>query len=123
MNKIKLLSFLTFLLICNSSFSQFWLDSLDIKPIYVPNAITLDNDNINDGWRAESCVEWDEYQVMIFNKWGECIWMSNNIEEWWIGDHKTIGTHYSCDGMYMYQVFARKGFKSIEKSGTIYVFR
>ena len=120
---MKYITLLTFILICNLSYSQYWLDSLDIKPIYAPNAITLDNDNINDGWRVESMVEWDEYQVLIFNKWGECVWMSNDVEEWWIGDHRINGTHYSRDGMYMYQVSARKGFNYVEKSGTIYIIR
>lgn len=123
MNKIKLLSFLTFTLICDSSYSQYWLDSLDIKPLYVPNAITLDNDNVNDGWRAESCVEWDEYQVMIFNCWGECVWYSKDIEEWWIGDRVDGGTHFSKDGLYIYKIKARKGFETTVKEGVIYVIR
>ncbi len=117
------LSSIFLILLNHIGFSQSFSDTLTINSLYIPNAVTFDHDNVNDGWRVESMVEWDEYEVLIFNKWGECIWMSNNIEEWWIGNHKTIGTHYSCDGMYMYQVFARKGFKSVEKSGTIYVFR
>ena len=102
---------------------QLSLDSLVINPLYVPNAVTFDHDNVNDGWRAESMVEWDEYEVLIFNVWGECIWMSNDIEEWWIGDHRIHGTHYSRDGLYMYKISARKGFDYIDKTGTIYVIR
>ena len=46
---------------------QLSLDSLVTIPLYVPNAVTFDHDNVNDGWRAESVVEWDEYEVLIFN--------------------------------------------------------
>jgi hypothetical protein len=113
-----------FLILFNHvGFSQSFIDTLTINSLYVPNAATFDHDNVNDGWRVESMVEWDEYQVLIFNKWGECVWMSNDVEEWWIGDHRINGTHYSRDGMYMYQVSARKGFNYVEKSGTIYIIR
>ena len=101
---------------CQSS-----LDTLSSNSLYVPNAVTLDNDHVNDGWRVESSVEWDEYTVLIFNKWGECVWMSNDIEEWWIGDHRINGTHYSRDGMYMYSVSARKGFNYVEKLSLIHI--
>ena len=102
---------------------QLSLDSLVTNPLYVPNAVTFDHDNINDGWRAESMVEWDDYEVLIYNKWGECIWMSADIEEWWIGDHRFKGTHYSRDGLYTYSISARKGLDYINKMGTIYVIR
>jgi hypothetical protein len=49
--------------------------------------------------------------------------MSNDIEEWWIGDHRLDGTHYSIDGLYMYSIAARKGLDYIDKKGTIYVIR
>lgn len=91
--------------------------------LFIPNAVTFDDDNINDGWRVESVVSWDEFNVLIFNQWGECIWMSKDVEEWWVGEHRIEGTHYSSDGMYMYYVTARKGFDYVEKKGTIYVIR
>lgn len=102
---------------------QLSLDSLNTSYIYAPNAVTFDHDNINDGWRAESVIEWDNYEVLIFSPWGECIWMSNNVDEWWIGDHRFNGTHYSRDGLYIYKITARKGYDYINKVGTIYVIR
>jgi hypothetical protein len=112
MNKIILSLF--FILFSNLTYSQFWLDSLDLSPIYAPNSITCDNDNV---------VEWDDYEVMIFNCWGECIWYSKDIEEWWIGDKVKSGTHFSKDGLYTYKIQARKGFETTVKEGVIYVIR
>jgi hypothetical protein len=121
MNKIILSLF--FILFSNLTYSQFWLDSLDLSPIYAPNSITCDNDNVNDAWRAESDVEWDNYDVKIFNSWGQCIWVSNDIKEWWYGEKIQVGTHYSLDGLYIYKISARKEYSTFERSGIIYMIR
>jgi len=116
--------FTVFLSFSSVLFSQITpLDSVESSVIYAPNSFTPDNDVVNDGWRAECEKEWPEYLVQIFNSWGECIWVSNDMSEYWLGQSMKGGTHYSKDGIYIYRIFARDGVEVVEKAGYIYTIR
>jgi gliding motility-associated-like protein len=58
-----------------------------IKPVfsfYVPNAFTPDSDGDNDTFKGKG-VNIDEYNMMIFDRWGEMLYETENLEEGWDG--------------------------------------
>ena len=95
--------------------------------LYVPNAFTPDNDGVNDsfhplgaGYRAES------YTFMVFNRWGEVVFLTHDAEEPWIGqNNQQGGNHFVPDGVYGYSVEAQ-GFHELLPTtlrGTVTVVR
>lgn len=76
--------------------------------IYVPNSFTPDHDGINDYFRAygENVAG---FEMTIFNRWGEPVFHSEDIEEGWDGSFLG-GDHYAQDQVaswvIRYKVFA-----------------
>jgi len=65
-------------------------DSIRIEPIpfkiYVPNVFTPNNDNLNDEFEVFTTYEVDiEFEMMIFNRWGELVYETRSINEFWDG--------------------------------------
>ena len=59
------------------------------KPIlYVPNAFTPNKDKVNDQWGFMPVFVKD-FQMTVFNRWGEYIWSTNNKHVQWDGMYKT----------------------------------
>lgn len=52
--------------------------------LYVPNTFTPDGDGINDGFVALA-TEVKDYQLRVFNRWGEEIFASARLEDPWDG--------------------------------------
>ncbi|MCF8460248.1 MAG: gliding motility-associated C-terminal domain-containing protein [Flavobacteriales bacterium] len=56
---------------------------------YVPNAFTPNDNGRNDGFRGYGeGVDWSTYQMSIFDRWGELIYYTKNIDEPWDGTFK-----------------------------------
>lgn len=55
--------------------------------LYVPNTFTPNRDGINDFFLAFG-TEIKEFEMLIFNRWGEQIFRSNSLQEGWDGMHK-----------------------------------
>jgi gliding motility-associated-like protein len=66
--------------------------------IYVPNAITPNGNGINDVFYA-STVNVVEFEMLIFNRWGELIFTANNDRFYWDGTYKG---EFVQDGIYPY---------------------
>ena len=65
---------------------------------YIPTAFTPDNDGLNDvlafnGRQARL------FEIWIFNRWGEQVYHSTDLNEVWTGDVNG-GTHYAPNGVY-----------------------
>jgi gliding motility-associated-like protein len=62
---------------------------IEIEPdfmFYVPNAFTPNSDGRNDSFRGYGeGVNWDTYQMSVFNRWGEEIFFTNSIDNPWDG--------------------------------------
>jgi len=56
--------------------------------IYAPNAFTPDGDEHNQTWRVhmEGIDEYD-FELLIFNRWGEVVWESHDVEVGWDGTY------------------------------------
>jgi len=87
--------------------------------IYLPNAFTPDHDGSNDQFGAVG-INVEEYQLKIFNRWGELIFESSDIAYKWDGSHKGQPVP---DGVYVYTLVAKELVtgKRISKTGTVTV--
>lgn len=83
----KLITILTILIGLNA-YSQ----------IYIPNSFTPNNDGHNDYIAFYTQDTLDIFEFTLFNKWGEAIWFTKNIEDKWDGGDD----YYALDGMYTY---------------------
>ncbi len=72
---------------------------------YAPNAFTPNNDGVNDGWKPQMTGV-SEYQLQIFDRWGELVHESHNPETPWLGDYQGKG-YYVQNGVYPYVIHFR----------------
>jgi len=65
----------------------------DLTLIYVPNAITVDNDEFNQTFKPiiSEGVDYYDYHLTIFNRWGEKIFESYNYDFGWNGEYGDRG--------------------------------
>jgi gliding motility-associated-like protein len=90
---------------------------IDNEPIfYVPNTFTPDEDNFNPTFLPVFTAGFDifNYNLLIFNRWGEVVFESNNALFGWDG---TYGGEVCQDGTYIWQIT----FKEIGKDKRIVV--
>lgn len=81
---------------------------VEIKPIftiYIPNAFTPDGSGINDFFSAKG-QEISEFRMMIFNRWGDLIFETNDLAKGWDG-RANGGTEIAQDGVYVYKIEVR----------------
>jgi len=70
--------------------------------IFAPNTFTPDNDSFNEGWRVYiQGIDIYQFNLLIFNRWGEVVWESNNIEVPWDG---TYNGKTAQQGTYIWKV-------------------
>ncbi|MFT5777077.1 MAG: gliding motility-associated-like protein [Crocinitomicaceae bacterium] len=68
--------------------------------IYVPNTFTPDGNRFNNDFRA-STVGIQELSIAIFNRWGQIVFSSNELDFVWDG---TYNGNISQDGTYTYKI-------------------
>jgi len=75
--------------------------------LYIPNAFTPDGDENNPVWRFYfSGQESIEFELLLFNRWGQLIWECHNVNGYWDGTY--AGT-YVPDGVYVWAVQYKLG--------------
>jgi len=91
--------------------------------IYIPGAFTPNGDGINDAFMVVVSGA-REFDLAIFNRWGDLVFFSNEPDQPWMGDHRNGSTHFVPDGVYTYVVRVR-GFNgdAIEKTGSVTLIR
>lgn len=71
---------------------------------YIPTAFTPDNDGLNDVL-AFNGRQVRLFEIWIFNRWGEQVYHSTDLNEVWSGDVND-GTHYAPNGVYHWLIKA-----------------
>ena len=68
-----------------------WENCDESEYLYIPNTFTPNNDGINDIFSIvfDETVILEEYELNIFNRWGEVIFVSKSEHNSWIGNDKT----------------------------------
>ncbi len=67
---------------------------------YIPNAFTPNGDGINDEFKP-SALDVEDYEIEIYNLWGEKVFSTNTPENGWDGIYKG---KQSPQGVYLYKV-------------------
>jgi gliding motility-associated-like protein len=100
------------------------IDSVLLRPpahIYFPNAFTPDGDGVNDTWGAVGHYI-EEFRVELFNRWGELIFTSTDMDIPW--DGKANGSGDAQTGVYVYKYRAAGHlFPAIEGFGHVTLLR
>jgi gliding motility-associated-like protein len=78
--------------------------------IYIPSSFTPNDDGINDTWYPIG-EGWEKIEVLIFNRWGELIFESKDIDGFWNGTYKQ---NIIQDDVYLYKV-TWKGIRNKEQ--------
>ncbi|RLD39169.1 MAG: hypothetical protein DRI89_13765 [Bacteroidetes bacterium] len=72
------------------------------EPFYMPNAFTPNGDGLNDTFRAVPKYDYiSNYQLTIYNRWGQQIFECNDIDCGWDG---TYQSNPSPNGVYIYRI-------------------
>ena len=57
--------------------------------IFAPNAFTPDGDEFNQAWKVHiEGIDIFDFELLIFNRWGEIVWESRDPEVAWDGTYK-----------------------------------
>ena len=89
---------------------------------YVPNAFTPNGDGLNDVFKIEG-RGFAEYELTIFNRWGNVIFHSTDPEDVWVGEGGDKD-YYAQNQVYNY-VIRVKGFdtETVQQTGNIKILR
>ncbi|MEP7169579.1 MAG: PKD domain-containing protein, partial [Bacteroidota bacterium] len=86
-----------------------------ITPFYVPNSFTPNGDGLNDVFFSSGYVmDVAAYSMTIWNRWGQRLYQSDNINKTWNGFDKNGNT--VAEGTYAYQI------KVVTKTGRKYSY-
>jgi len=85
--------------------------------LYFPNAFTPDGDGLNDTFGpVGNAIE--EFEMTIFNRWGEAIFATTNVGVPWLGD--VNGSDAATTGVYVYKYRATGNyFPAVEGYGHV----
>lgn len=97
---------------------------VECPTLFIPNVFTPNDDGVNDFFRIDG-ENLGQYEMIIFNRWGDEIYRSNNINRGWNGG---INGYYAPDGTYNYiiKIFDLSGqplFGKGEFYGTVTLLR
>ncbi|MFT7589314.1 MAG: gliding motility-associated-like protein, partial [Limisphaerales bacterium] len=89
--------------------------------VLFPNAFTPNNDGLNDTWGGYTpCQVPENYLLQIFNRWGERVFFSNNIDQFWDGTYKGKQQHLES---YVWLVSYTIDDSSIQEVGNVTLIR
>lgn len=69
--------------------------------VYIPSAITPDNDGLNDVLAVSASCSLTNYELRIFDRWGKVVFRSLDPDAVWNGG---VDAAYVRDGLYMFRL-------------------
>lgn len=73
------------------------------SPLFIPNAFTPNNDNINDVFKVSTTADVINFEMYIYNRAGDCVFNSKNIDNGWDGKRFGHGNTLPQD-VYVYTI-------------------
>ena len=73
--------------------------------LFVPNAFSPDGDGVNDLFQVVS-HDIIRFDLSIYNRWGELIFLTEDVNAFWNGAGIEEGEYYAKDGVYAYKIKA-----------------
>jgi gliding motility-associated-like protein len=88
--------------------------------LHVPNAFTPNDDQLNEKWGIVP-VFVKEYQLRIYNRWGEKVYETNDKHNIWSGEYKN---ELTTNNVYIYQIMFTGWDRSVHyRKGTVTVLK
>jgi len=72
---------------CGNSFQSVTV-SKGVCKLYLPSAFSPNNDGLNDIFRAKYGEDVTEFHLQVFNRWGQVVFESKNINAGWNGNFR-----------------------------------
>ena len=107
---------------CGSKSDTIHIDTTDCALyVYVPTIFSPDGDGINDIFQPSLSHPVINYQLSIYNRWGERIFESNSQDKGWDGIFRG---NPAMESMFLYQLHAvDKRHKTVNRAGRFYLIR
>lgn len=103
---------------CIKSLKKIIIDENHSNCLLIPTAITPNGDGKNDTWKIEGLDLFFEYEILVFNRWGQMLYKSTNLSDPnWDGKYKS---KFVPTGTYLY-VINTKGRIERKYTGSISV--
>jgi gliding motility-associated-like protein len=90
------------------------------QEVFVPNAFTPDGNGLNDVLRARAYFRLDFFELRIYNRWGNEIFVSKDISKGWNGLFKGV---LSDPGTYSWKLNYSRNGKTYLRKGTLMLIR
>ena len=74
----------------------------ETEQVFAPNSFTPNGDGTNDAWKVYGAGFENEFEIQIFNRWGNLIWESKDINASWNGFYKGAKSE---PGVYAYKLY------------------
>lgn len=104
---------------CNDTLT-FWIE-IKSDNYFVPNSFTPGVDGKNDFWKIIGLEDSENFELIIYNRWGERVFESTEPSEEWNG---TYNSELCPSGVYVWKLtFKSNGTKITEKRGHINLIR
>ncbi|WP_177225771.1 T9SS type B sorting domain-containing protein [Arsenicibacter rosenii] len=84
--------------------------------LYIPSAFTPNGDGINDVWEIKSMTQYPQLVIRVFNRWGECIFLSSTSKPFWDGQYNGQPIE---SGTFVYQIQIAPGKTPLRGSVTL----
>ena len=104
-----------------SGTDAFEIDGGCLSFVNVPTAFTPNNDGLNDVFKP-TLINYERYELIIYNRWGEQLFYTNNADEGWDGKYKGETVP---NGMYLYKMrfITTENLSWRNENGTVMVVR
>ncbi|MDD5570970.1 MAG: gliding motility-associated C-terminal domain-containing protein [Bacteroidales bacterium] len=80
----------------------------DIFTVYIPNAFSPNSDMLNEAFIPQGYnIDPNDFQMLIFNRWGEEIYKTNDLNSPWNGRYHNTGELVQV-GVYVYRVIVKE---------------
>jgi gliding motility-associated-like protein/uncharacterized repeat protein (TIGR01451 family) len=70
------------------------LEEKNILPLFIPNVIKPDFDGKNDTFVIRATHKFDQVELLIFNRWGDLVFASEDYQNDWSAEGLLAGTYY-----------------------------
>lgn len=88
-------------------------------PLQLPNVFTPNGDGINDTWLPYAVGKFDDFEVLVYNRWGTLVYKTTDPNFQW--DAKDLNNNMVSDGVYFYVARTQYQDKQQELHGTVTV--
>ena len=106
---------------CKDSLTKI-VEVKDVLTLFVPNAFTPNGDGLNDVFNLKG-AGYEQFELFVFNRWGDVIFNTKNLEEKWDGSYQNNGNEAQVD-VYVWKIIVKDfNGKRYERLGRVSLLR